>query len=77
METFEQKRLRIKGKRRGMKKRKKKIQTDQDRKKQIAKEKIEKEIKSGKLIMENDSFGKQVDKVEFMGEVEMVEELEK
>ena len=77
METFEQKRLRIKGKRRGVKKLKKKIQTDQDRKKEISKQKIKKEIKSGKLIMENDSFGKQVDKVEFMGEVEMVEELEK
>ena len=79
METFEEKRLRIKKKKkkRGLKGKKKKIQTDQDRKKEISKQKIEKEIKSGKLIMENDSFGKQVDKVEFMGEVEMVEELEK
>ena len=79
MITFEEKRLRDKKKKKkkGLKGKKKKIETDQDRKKVIKIKNIEKKIKSGKLIMENDSFGKQIDKVEFMGEVEMVEELEK
>ena len=75
--TFEEKRAADKGKPKGLKKMKKKVETDQDRKKLIKIKNIEKEKTSGKLIMENDSFGKPIDKVEFKGEVEMVEELEK
>jgi len=77
--TFEEKRAadKKKKKKKGLKKLKKRVETDQDRKKFIKKQKIEKEIKSGKLIMENDSFGKPIDNVEFKGVVEMVEELEK
>ena len=77
METFEEGRIKKKKKKRGLKGKKKRVETDQDRKKVIKIKNIEKQIKSGKLIMENDPSGKQIDKVEFMGEVEMVEELEK
>ena len=79
MITFEEKRIRDKKKKKkkGLKGSKKRLETDQDRKKVIRIKNIERQMKSGKLIMENDSFGKQIDKVEFMGDVEMVEELEK
>ena len=60
-----------------MKNLKKKPESDQDRKRKVQIEKIEKEKKSGKLIMESDSSGKQIDKVEFKGEVDLPEELEK
>ena len=75
--TFEEKRAADKKKKKGLKKLKKRVETDQDRKKVIKIKNIEKQIKSGKLIMEKDPFGKQIDKVEFMGDVEMDEELEK
>ena len=77
METFEEGRIKKKKKKRGLKGKKKRVETDQDRKKVIKIKNIERQIKSGKLIMENDPFGKQIDKVEFMGDVEMDEELEK
>jgi len=77
--TFEEKRAADKKnkKKKGLKKLKKRVETDQDRKKVIRIKNIKKQIKSGKLIMEKDPFGKQIDKVEFMGDVEMDEELEK
>jgi len=77
METFEESRIKKKKKKRGLKGKKKRVETDQDRKKVIKIKNIKKQIKSGKLIMENDPFGKQIDKVEFMGDVEIDEELEK
>ena len=77
--TFEEKRIRDikKKKKKGLKNLKKKPESDQDRKRKVQIEKIEKEKKSGKLIMESDSSGKQIDKVEFKGEVDLPEELEK
>ena len=77
--TFEEKRIRDikKKKKKGLKKLKKKPESDQDRKRKAQIEKIEKEKKSGKLIMESDSSGKQIGKVEFKGEVDLPEELEK
>jgi len=75
--TFEEKRVADKKKKKGLKKLKKRVETDQDRKKVVKIKNIKKQIKSGKLMMEKDPFGKQIDKVEFMGDVEMDEELEK
>ena len=76
-QTFEEGRIKKKKKKRGLKGENKRVETDQDRKKVIRIKNIEKEIKSGKLIMENDPFGKTIDKVEFMGNLETHEELEK
>jgi len=75
-QTFEEGRIKKKKKKRGLKGENKRVETDQDRKKVIRIKNIEKEIKSGKLIMENDPFGKTIDKVEFMGNLETHEELE-
>ena len=60
METFEEKRLRIKKKKRGLKGKKKKIQTDQDRKKEINLEKIKTKKAKGELIVENDADGEPI-----------------
>ena len=56
--TFEEKRLKDKGKKKGLKKQKKKIQTDQDRKKAQKVFKIQEEFNQGILIVENDGDGK-------------------
>ena len=55
--SFEEKKSKDKGKKKGLKKQKKKIQTDQDRKKVQKVIKIEKDMKAGKLIVENDGDG--------------------
>jgi hypothetical protein len=60
MMSFEEKRIKEKGKKKGLKKQKKKIQTDQDRKKVQKVLKIEKQAKEGKLIVENDGDGKAI-----------------
>jgi len=60
METFEQSRLKLKKKKRGLKGKKKKIQTDQDRKKLEKLKAIIKKQKSGQIVVENDGFGKPV-----------------
>ena len=60
METFEEKRLRIKKKKRGMKKLKVKPETDNDRKKQVKLDNVKAKILKGELITENDSDGKPI-----------------
>jgi hypothetical protein len=67
METFEEKRLRIKKKKkkRGIKKLKVKPETDNDRKKQLKLDNIKTKISKGELIVENDSDGKPILAQEF------------
>ena len=63
--TFEEKRIKNKRKRKGLKKLKKRVQTDQDRKKVFRVIKLEKLKKEGKLVVENNHTGKPIDKIEF------------
>jgi hypothetical protein len=63
--TFEEKRIKNKRKRKGLRKLKKKVQTDQDRKRMLKVKKLEKQKNEGQLIVENSHTGKPIDKIEF------------
>ena len=64
-QTFEEGRIKKKKKKRGLKGEKKRVETDQDRKKVFRVIKLEKLKKEGKLIVENDNNGKPADNVRF------------
>jgi len=77
--TFEENALRIKGKKRkrGLKGKKVKIETDQMRKRKEKLKKIKEDQKQGKLIVESNPEGQPILEQEFKGEVDLPEGMEK